>query len=132
MILIVTASFNDRITQKLESGAISFLESRNIPYEVVKVPGAVELPLMIQNKILKTPGKYKAAIALGCVIKGGTDHYEMVIKTATEGLMRVSLDQNVPLIQGVLACRDFSQAWDRRNLGSDFAKTAVTMMEQTI
>lgn len=126
MILIVTAQFNSQITQKLEDSAIAELNAQKIPYKIIKVEGAVEIPVTIQH-FLQTK-KFKAAIALGCVIKGGTDHYEMVLKSCTEGLTRLALDEKTPIIQGVLACHDFTQAWERKNLGKEYAKTAIKMI----
>lgn len=127
MILITTAEFNDQITQRLEDSAVRFLKEKNIPYQIIKVPGAVEIPVTIQH-FLQTK-KFTAAIALGCVIKGGTDHYEMVLKSCTEGLTRLALDEKTPIIQGVLACHDFDQAWERRNLGKQYARTAIRMSQ---
>ncbi len=127
MILIVTAQFNAQITHRLQTSAIEHLEMEKQSYKVIEVPGAVELPITVQTA-LKT-GKYQAAITLGCVIKGDTDHYEMVIRSATDGLSRVSLDLNIPVIQGVLACKNFDQAWARQNLGKDYAETAIAMIK---
>lgn len=127
MILIVTAKFNANITQPLEKSAVEVLEKANIPFQIISVPGAIELPIVIQNSLLT--GKFEAAIALGCVIKGGTDHYEMVLKSCTEGLTRVALDEKTPIIQGVLACPNFTSAWERRELGESFAKTAIEMAQ---
>ncbi len=126
MILIVTAQFNAKITQPLEKSAIEVLEKAKIPFQIIKVPGAVELPITIQNSLLTN--KFKAVIALGCVIKGGTDHYEIVLKSCTEGLSRVALDEKIPVIHGVLACSDFESAWERRELGKSYAQTAIEMI----
>lgn len=126
MILIITAQFNNQITQKLEDSAITELNAQKISYKIIKVAGAVEIPVTIQH-FLQTK-KFKSAIALGCVIKGETDHYEMVLKSCTEGLTRLALDEKKPIIQGVLACRNFTQAWKRRHLGKEYAKTAIKMI----
>lgn len=127
MILIVTAQFNSQITHRLQKSATDFLETENIAYEVIEVPGAVELPITVQHFLGR--GRFKAAIVLGCVVEGGTDHYEMVINSCTDGLSKIALDTGVPVIQGVLACKNFDQAWDRRELGVSYAETAVKMIK---
>ncbi len=127
MILIVVAQFNSRITKHLEHSAVEVLKKTGKKYKVIHVPGAVELPIVVQQ-FLQT-GKYKAAIALGCVIKGDTDHYECVLESATNGLTRVALDEGIPVVQGVIASPDFSLAWERRHLGAEYALTALEMVE---
>ena len=115
MILILVADFNKQITHRLKSSAEDFLNKNNVQYKTIHIPGAVELPIASQQLIQKNK-KIKALIVLGCVIKGATDHYDMVIKSCTDGLNRVSLDE------GILA-------WQRRNAGSQYAETAVKMIE---
>ncbi len=128
MILILVAEFNAHITQHLRQSAESFLNKNNVQYKTISIPGAVELPITAQQLIRKNKD-IKAVIALGCVIKGGTDHYEMVIKSCTEGLTRVSLDEGIPVIQGVLASPNAELAWQRRNHGAQYAETALRMIE---
>ncbi len=129
MILIVSSQFNkvEGISKSLEDSAIVVLESNNMNYKLVQVPGAIEIPITVQH-FLKS-GKYKAAITLGCVIKGETDHYEMVIKSCTEGLSRVALDTNIPVIQGVLVSPNDELAIARKDLGEEFATTALKMIK---
>ncbi len=127
MILVVISRFNSRITSHLETSAVEALEKAGEEFEVVHVPGAVEIPVVVQ-KFLRT-GKFSAAIALGCVIKGETDHYDFVLRSCIDGLTRVSLDEGVPVVQGVLACPSFSLAWERRNLGKDYSETALEMKQ---
>jgi 6,7-dimethyl-8-ribityllumazine synthase len=127
MICIAVANFNEIITEKLLRSTTQYLNEKGVEYEVFEVPGAVELPLIVQQKLKNN--SFLAAIALGCVIKGETDHYELVIQSSTQGLTRVALDEEKPVIQGVLACRNFEQAWARRNLGKNYAQTALKMLE---
>lgn len=125
MILVVVSTFNDRITSALEKSVIQELEKQREPYKIIRVPGAVELPVTVQY-FLKT-GEYSVAIALGCVIKGETDHYDFVLRSCIDGLMRVSLDERIPVVQGVIASPNFSLAWERRHLGTEYARTAMEM-----
>ncbi len=127
MILIVTAQFNHRITQHLENAAVEVLKKKGEKYKIIQVPGAVELTVAVQQFLQS--GKYEAAIALGCVIKGATDHYDCVLKSCTEGLTRVALDEGTPVVQGVIASSSFSLAWERRGLGADYAHTALMMRD---
>ncbi len=127
MILIITAQFNSHITAPLQASAIAVLKEAKEPSKVIEVPGAVEIPI-VASKYLKT-GNYTAAIALGCVIEGDTDHYDLVTRSVTEGLTRLSLDLDLPIIQGVLACHTFDQAWSRRNLGASYARTVLHMVQ---
>jgi 6,7-dimethyl-8-ribityllumazine synthase len=127
MIIIVTANFNSIITDQLQASAVEVLKKAGEKYEIIRVPGAVELPITVQYQIRHK--KPKVVIALGCVIKGDTDHYNFVLRSCIDGLGRVSLDEGVPVIQGVLACYKFSDAWNRRTLGKDYAETALWMKE---
>ncbi|WP_457559029.1 6,7-dimethyl-8-ribityllumazine synthase [Candidatus Harpocratesius sp.] len=129
MILIVSSQFNkvSGISASLEESATAVLKTNNMNYKLVQVPGAIEIPITVQH-FLKS-GKYQAAITLGCVIKGETDHYEMVIKSCTEGLSRVSLDLEIPVIQGVLVSPNDELAISRKNLGKEYAETALKMIE---
>jgi len=125
MILILVAEFNRKVTERLEQSAVDFLEKQNEKFEVVHVPGAVELPIAAQKLIRKKSPD--VVMALGCVIKGDTDHYEFVLQSCIDGLTRVALDESTPIIHGVLACRSFGTAWERRDLGAEWAESALKM-----
>ncbi len=126
MILILSTEFYPKISSALEKAVTDVLRKVGEPYEIIRVPGAIELPIAAQRFIrTKRP---EAVIALGCVIKGETDHYGMVLRSCTDGLTRVALDESVPIIQGVLACRDEKQAEARKTRkGKEFAETALAM-----
>ena len=129
MILIVTAEFNEIVTSKLKVSAENFFNENNVKFNSVSVPGAVEIPIAIQHFCKIDLTKYSAVIALGCVIKGDTDHYDMVLKSVTENLNRLTLDLSIPILHGVLACHDFEQAWKRRFMGKEYAATAIYMSD---
>ncbi len=132
-VAIVVATFNDEITARLLEGARECLKKNNVPADSVteqRVPGAFELPLAAQ--LLARSGDYDAIVALGCVVRGDTPHFEYVSQAATYGLQRVALDTGVPVAFGVLTTDDFAQAEARAggehgNKGFDAAQTAIEM-----
>ncbi len=126
MILILSSQFYPEITNELERAATKVLKKAGEKYEIFHVPGAVELPIAAQKFIQKM--KPDAVIALGCVIRGETDHYDMVLRSCIDGLTRVALEESVPIVQGVLACKNEKQALERKTIkGQEFAKTALAM-----
>lgn len=129
---IVTAQFNADITDKLEQGAIKRAEAYSVSSEnidVVKVAGAVEIPLVLQQ-MAKT-GKYSALLAIGCVIKGETPHFDYVCKFATDGILQVQLSQNIPIGFGILTCNNLDEALARTDLGGEHLD-AVLQQAQSI
>lgn len=130
---VVVAEFNARITERLLEGAQKRLAEAGAPDSSVDlqwVPGSFELPLAAQ--MLARSGSYDAIIALGCVVRGETPHFDYVCQAATYGLQQVALDTGVPVAFGVLTTEDFPQAEARAggthgNKGSDAAETAIEM-----
>lgn len=113
-IAIVVSRFNHDITCELEKGALQRLTDLGFTAEdiiVVEVPGAGEIPLIVQ--CLAKQKKYAAIIALGAVVRGETTHYESVCQRVTDGCLRVSLDFEIPVILNVLTTENEAQAWDR-------------------
>ncbi|HID91813.1 TPA: hypothetical protein EYP45_01680 [Candidatus Peregrinibacteria bacterium] len=141
MILIVASRFDKSENSVIESlllGVINVLENNienNIEnnkkqeYQVLRVSGANEIPATIQHFISKYPNKFSVAIALGLIIKGETDHYEMVRDSSTMGITQLSLRYNFPIIQGILACHNKNQAIERKYLGKEFGMTALEMQK---
>jgi len=129
--VIVAARFNSKIVGKLVDGAASILAERGakpLPW-VEWVPGALELPLAAQIMIKQV--KPDAIVALGCVIEGGTDHYEHVCRATIDGLMRVTLDTGVPVGNGVLTVATLEQAEERAGgrVGNKGAEAALAALE---
>lgn len=130
---IILSRFNDFIGSKLLSGAIDELKRHGVSddnIEVVRVPGAFEIPVAAQ-KLAKT-GKYNAIIALGAVIKGATAHFDYVSAEVAKGIAQVSLQTEIPVIFGVLTTDNIEQAIERAgtkagNKGADAAKSAIEM-----
>jgi 6,7-dimethyl-8-ribityllumazine synthase len=129
---IVVSRFNEFITEQLTKGALARLEERGCPLEniqVVKVPGAWELPLAAKHLVSRG---YHAVIALGAVVRGDTPHFDYVAGVTSDGLSRVSLETGVPIAFGVLTTDNMQQAMDRAggksgNKGAEAADVAVEL-----
>lgn len=116
---IVVSRFNSFITDRLLSAAVDALErsgAENSAVDVVPVPGAFELPLAAKK--LAQTGKYDALIAIGCVLRGETTHYDYVCSETSRGLQLAQMDTGVPVIFCVLTCDTLEQAIDRAGLKS--------------
>ena len=112
-VLIVTASYYWDITASLRADAELLLDNSNIKFDVIDVPGVFEIPVTIAKNIKK----YDAFIALGCVIKGETPHFDFISKTTFEGLMKLSIDNKKPIGNGIITSLNLQQAIQRS--GSD-------------
>ncbi|MEH6543990.1 MAG: 6,7-dimethyl-8-ribityllumazine synthase [Porticoccaceae bacterium] len=131
---IVVARWNSDITENLLAGALRALTRHGVSenaVQVYRVPGAFELPLAA-NKIALT-GKVDAVITLGCVIRGGTPHFEYVCAETTRGIGDVALTTGLPIAFGLLTTDDLKQAQDRsgdneENKGEEAALTALEMV----
>ncbi|MDQ1094589.1 6,7-dimethyl-8-ribityllumazine synthase [Xanthomonas sacchari] len=131
---IIASRWNARITDVLVAGARQSLAGNGIAedaVDVIRVPGAWELPLAAAR--LAAAGKHAAIIALGCVIRGDTRHYEHVADGCAEGLLRVSLDFRIPVLNGVLAVEQVEDAEARAggshgNKGEEAALSALEMV----
>lgn len=132
-IAIVASKFNGNIVERLLEGAKKALDENHITtYEIFRVPGAFEIPVMCKHLIKN--GKYDALIALGAVIKGATDHYEHVCRTCSDGIAKLSLETGIPIIFEVLMCHTIEQALERSsekmgNRGYDAGLCAIEMVE---
>ena len=134
-IAVVCARFNGFITDRLLAGALDALKRSGVAegdIEVVKVPGAWELPLAAQT--IAELKKHDAIVALGAVIRGDTPHFDHVAGQAALGLAAVQLETGVPVAFGVLTTHTIEQAIDRAggksgNKGYDAALTAIEMAD---
>jgi 6,7-dimethyl-8-ribityllumazine synthase len=114
---IVASRFNSFITERLLVAAVDALERAGAAgkdVDVVRVPGSFELPLA--SKKLALTGKYDALIAIGCVIRGETSHYDYVCSETARGLQLAQMDSGVPIMFCVLTCDTLEQAIDRAGL----------------
>jgi 6,7-dimethyl-8-ribityllumazine synthase len=132
-IVIIASRWNPNITDVLVNGAHECLKQHGLSdaqIDIVRVPGAWELPLTASALALAK--QYHAMIALGCVVRGDTRHYEQVADECARGLMRVSLDRQVHISNGVLAVETYAQAQARAggvmgNKGEEAALAALEM-----
>lgn len=130
-VAVCTARFNDLVTSRLVEGCRDALERCGVRSEDVHwadVPGSRELP--VACKSLAASGRYHVVIALGCVIRGETVHFDLVANEASRGLGQAAVETGVPVIFGVLATEDLEQALDRAggkmgNAGWNAAVSAV-------
>src|ERR1700757_2159967 len=134
--LIVEARFYDDIQDALLGGAVAELKAAGVTHDVITVPGALEIPAAIAIALdaAEKGGKpYDAAIALGCVIRGETIHFEIVSMESSRGLMDLSVAKKLPLGNGIVTVNTEEQAWararaDDQNKGGDAARATVIMM----
>lgn len=132
---IVVSRFNDFITARLLDGAVDALVrhgAKEDDIDVVKVPGAFEIPLAAKR--LAAKGRYQAIICLGTVIRGATPHFDYVAAEVSKGVASASLDTGVPIAFGVLTTDTIEQAVERAgtksgNKGFDSAMTAIEMAQ---
>lgn len=127
-VAIVQASFYEEMGEKLCRYTTQTLHEMNVTdISVFSVPGSLELPAVVSW--LQNTGKYDGIIALGIVIKGGTNHYEIVTEESARGLMACSLTSSVPVINGVLGAYSAEDIAERLIKGKSFAKSLGEMME---
>jgi len=130
-ILIISARFYTELADELEAGAAETITKAGATYEIMPVPGAFEIPAVIGFAMNNE--KYNGFVALGCVIRGETTHYDYVCGESARGLMDLSL-KGAALGYGVLTVENEEQAWaraDRKegNKGRDAAEAALRMVE---
>lgn len=131
---VVVSRFNEPVTSKLLEGALARL--RELDFEeqditVVWVPGAVEIPLVTQR--MAQLGTFEALVCLGAVIRGETTHYDYVCEQVSQGCQHVSMQNDVPVVFGVLTTENAEQAYDRvggkkGHKGRDAIDCAVEMV----
>lgn len=133
-VALVATRFNDFIVDRLVSGARDALVRHGVAEEAittVRVPGAWELPIVVDR--LAASGDYDAVVALGCVIRGGTPHFEYVAGECAKGLSQVATQRGVPVAFGVLTTDTIEQAIERAgtkagNKGAEAALSALEMI----
>lgn len=130
-ICIAVARFYTDIADELLRGTAARLDEARVPFDVISVPGAFELPSAINMAI--SSGKYTGYIALGCVIRGETTHYDYVCSESARGLNDLALRYHAPIGYGILTVETPEQAWeraavDRGNKGADAAQACIAML----
>jgi len=132
---IIASRWNPRISDALVAGARQAFSKHDVSekaLDVIRVPGAWEIPVVAAR--LAAAGKHNALVALGCVIRGDTRHYQQVADGCSEALMRIALDYCIPVVNGVLAVDEFADAEKRAggshgNRGEEAALVAIEMAD---
>ena len=122
-ILIVVADYYKDISVSLLNASEMAL-SNKYTFKVIKVPGVFEIPVVI-SKNLK---KYDAFIALGCVIKGETPHFDFISQATTEAIMRLSVNSKKPVGNGIITCLNIEQAKAREKKGKEAAEAVISVL----
>jgi 6,7-dimethyl-8-ribityllumazine synthase len=123
--LIIVANFYEDISSDLLKYAITSLPKGH-KKKIIYVPGVFEIPVTI-SKSLK---KYDAFIALGCVIKGETPHFDFISQASTDAIMKLSIDSKKPVGNGIITCLNMKQAKARKRKGADAVKAVLSVLSQ--
>src|SRR4051812_47727339 len=122
---IVASRFNEEISGKILASATAEAKKLGLEFEVTSVPGALEIPSALQW--LAQSGRFEALVAIGCVIRGETYHFEIVSNESAKGVMDVALDFGLPIANGILTTEDEAQANARVGKGAEAVRVAVEM-----
>ena len=124
-ILIVLANYYQDISDGLLKSAL-----KNIPksshVKIIRVPGVFEIPVTISKNL----NRYHAFIALGCVIKGQTPHFDFISQASTNAIMNLSINSKKPIGNGILTCLNMKQAKARKNKGAEAANAILSVLSQ--
>ena len=133
-ILIVRAPYYEEITEELTLGTTEALAAAGATFEQLDVPGAFEIPAAIALASASTDPAYDGYVALGCVIRGETTHYDYVCGESARGLQTLAFADGLAIGYGILTVENRDQAWaraarDQKNKGRDAAEAALRMIE---
>ncbi len=124
-ILIVSANYYTNISQGLLNSAKNLLP-KNFNVKTINVPGVFEIPVTITKNIKK----FDAFIALGCVIKGQTPHFDFISQATTDAIMKISIDSKKPVGNGIITCLNIKQAKARKKKGAEAANAILSVLSQ--
>jgi 6,7-dimethyl-8-ribityllumazine synthase len=129
--LIVYSDYYKDISKSLLKGSINILKKNNIKYELHRVDGSFEIPQLINIKLKSK--KYCAALALGCIIKGQTPHFDFISSSISNSIMDLSIKYSLPIANGVLNCLNKKQAKlrssSKKNKGAEAAKALLSVLK---
>ncbi|MDZ4789776.1 MAG: 6,7-dimethyl-8-ribityllumazine synthase [Hyphomicrobiales bacterium] len=140
-VLVVLSRYHEEIASELLKGAAASLEAAGMEYDLIEAPGALEIPPVIAMAIeakrftkWTTEGRYRGAIALGCVIRGETTHYDIVAGESARALMDLSVRHSLPIGNGILTVENEEQALERASVdkldkGGDAAKACIALIK---
>ena len=123
--LIVIADYYEEISKDLLHSALKKIPKLNL-IKIIKVPGVFEIPVTISKNIKK----FDAFIALGCVIKGQTPHFDFISSATTNAIMNISIESKKPIGNGVITCLNINQARARKKKGEEAAKAVISVLSQ--
>ena len=124
-ILIVIADYYNNISKELMISARK--EINNLfKIKIIYVPGVFEIPITISKNIKK----YQGFLALGCVIKGKTPHFNFISKVSFEAIMKLSIDNKKPIGNGIITCLNMKQAIERKKKGKEAARALISVLSQ--
>ena len=124
-VLIIGANYYEDILKNLITFAENLLEKKKIKYKSIIVPGVFEIPVIISKNIKK----YDGFIALGCVIKGETPHFDFISKATIDGIMNISINYGKPVGNGILTCLNQNQALVRsKSKGQEAAHAVISIL----
>ncbi len=123
-ILIVLADYYEDISLSLLKSAKNDLN--NFSLKVIRVPGVFEIPITISKNIKK----YDAFLALGCVIKGETPHFDFISSASTQAIMNLSVESKKPIGNGIITCLNIKQAMARGKKGKEAARAVISVLSQ--
>ena len=123
-VIIIANSYKD-ISIGLLSSAKRFIP-KNSKFKVIEVPGVFEIPVTISKNIKK----YDGFIALGCVIKGQTPHFDFISQASTDAIMQLSIDNKKPIGNGIITCLNLKQAKMRKKKGAEAMKAVLSVLSQ--
>ena len=124
-ILIVLANYYKDISDGLLKSALKNISKSN-KVKVIKVPGVFEIPVTITKNL----NKHDAFLALGCVIKGQTPHFDFISQASTNAIMNISVSQKKPVGNGIITCLNMKQAQARKGKGAEAANAVVSILSQ--
>ena len=123
--LIVVADYYQDITKGLLDSALKLIPKSNL-IKIIKVPGVFEIPVIISKNIKK----FDAFLALGCVIKGETPHFNFISQASTNAIMDLSVASKKPIGNGIITCLNMNQANARKKKGAEAAKAIISILSQ--
>ena len=124
-ILIVNANYYGDVSKGLLSSALKSI-SRLSKIKIINVPGVFEIPVTISKNLKKFDG----FIALGCVIKGQTPHFDFISQASTTAIMNLSIESKKPIGNGIITCLNMKQAKERKKKGSEAANAVISVLSQ--
>ena len=132
-ILIVESPYYREISEELAKGAIAALEAAGASFELIEVPGAFEIPAAIAMAIRSADAAFDGYLALGCVLRGETSHYDYICAESARKLQDLAVNYTLALGYGILTCETHDQAMERaavnrKNKGGDAARACLAMI----